>query len=399
LQKSVKSGIIPIMATVISFVKIAAKTVFRFFQSADLFLFILCLLSSIYGIILISSATNSIAESGHITQQLSALVIGIAVFVLFSYIDIDIIADKSLPLYIFSMLFIFSLRFWGQGEEDWGNRAWIRFLGFGVQPAEVVKVTYAIILAKMLVVFKERKTLNSIISLAQVLFVFGSIFGIIIWVSDDLGSALIFVFMLIVTLFVAGLKLRWFIIGGATMAAVSPFLWNMMQPYQQRRIAAVFFPDEYDPDRQGVLWQANQSVRAITGGGFPGQGLGNGRLTQAGIIPEQHTDFIFSVAGEELGFMGALLVIALLVTIIARCFYVGIRSNNTLGLLVCTGLAAKFIAQTVENIGMCLGLLPVIGITLPFFSYGGSSLVTCFAAMGIVSGVKMRPKPIRFRNL
>jgi rod shape determining protein RodA len=148
-----------------------------------------------------------------------------------------------------------------------------------------------------------------------------------------------------------------------------------------------------------VLWQAHQSVRAITGGGFTGQGLGNGRLTQSRGIPEQHTDFIFSAAGEELGFLGCLLIIALLVAIITRCFYIGVKSNNPLGLLVCTGLAAKLIAQAFENIGMCLGLLPVIGITLPFFSYGGSSLVTCFAAMGIVSGIKMRPKPIRFRNL
>jgi len=367
--------------------------------NTDVFLLVMSLISAIYGIVLISSATNNLAATGHVTQQVTALIFGIALFFLFSYIDIDIIADKSWLLYIFSMFFILTLRFWGQGEEEWGNRAWLRFWGFGVQPAEVAKVTYAIITAKMLVNYKEKKTLNSFVSLFQILFVFGSIFGLIIWVSSDLGSAVIFAFMLMMMLFVAGIKLRWFILGGTVFAAISPFLWNLMEDYQQLRIVAVFMPEVYDPDRQGTLWQANQSVRAITGGGFRGQGLGNGRLTQAGIIPEQHTDFIFSVAGEELGFVGALLIIALLVTIIVRCFYVGIRSNNTLGLLVCVGLASKFIAQTVENIGMCLGILPVIGITLPFFSYGGSSLVTCFAAMGIVSGVKMRPKPIRFRNL
>jgi len=387
------------MATVISFVKLAAKTTLRFFQSADVFLLVISLISAIYGIILISSATNSMDSSGFVSQQVGALFFGIALFVLFSYMDIDIIADKSLLLYIFSILFVMTLLFWGEGDDEHGNNNWLRFWGFGVQPSEIVKVTYAIIIAKMLVNYKEKKTLNSVVSLIQIVFVFGSIFGLIIWVSGDLGSAIIFLFMLIVMLFVAGIKLRWFIIGGAATAAASPFLWSMLETYQQVRIAAVFFPEIYDPDRQDALWQANQSVRAITGGGFTGQGLGNGRLTQSGFIFAQHTDFIFSVAGEELGFVGALVVIALLVTIIVRCFYVGVRSNNTLGLLVCVGLAAKFIAQTFENIGMCLGLLPVVGITLPFFSYGGSSLVTCFAAMGIVSGVKMRPKPIRFRNL
>jgi len=122
-------------------------------------------------------------------------------------------------------------------------------------------------------------------------------------------------------------------------------------------------------------------------------------MTQRGLIPAQHTDFIFSAVGEEFGFVGCMIVVILLVVIIIRCIYVGVKSNNSLGMLVCVGLASMFIIQMVENIGMCLALLPVIGITLPFFSYGGSSIVTCFAALGIVSGIKMRPKTARFRTL
>jgi len=122
-------------------------------------------------------------------------------------------------------------------------------------------------------------------------------------------------------------------------------------------------------------------------------------LTQSGGIPAQHTDFIFSAAGEELGFVGCMAILILLVAIIIRCVYVGVKSNNALGMLVCVGVAAMLITQTIENVGMALGFMPVIGITLPFFSYGGSSLVTCFVAMGIVSGIKIRPKPIRFRTL
>jgi len=202
-------------------------------------------------------------------------------------------------------------------------------------------------------------------------------------------------------LFIGGVKLRWFALSGAVIATAAPLLWlNYLTERQRDRIVAPFAPEALDPEKlEEVMWQAEQSVKAISSGGLFGQGYRNGYMTQRPLIPAQHTDFIFSAAGEELGFLGCLLLVGLLIAIIVRCIYVGIKSNNPLGLLVCTGIAAKFMAQTFENIGMCLGILPVIGITLPFFSYGGSSIVTCFAAMGIVSGIKMRPKPVRFRTM
>ena len=128
-------------------------------------------------------------------------------------------------------------------------------------------------------------------------------------------------------------------------------------------------------------------------------GLFGGEKTQVGGIPQQHTDFIFSVAGEELGFIGCTLIIVIIALIIIRCINIGMKSSYRLGSLVCFGCAAMLIFQTLENIGMCIGLTPVIGLTLPFFSYGGSSIITLFAAMGIVSGVKMRPQPSRFIQL
>jgi rod shape determining protein RodA len=121
-------------------------------------------------------------------------------------------------------------------------------------------------------------------------------------------------------------------------------------------------------------------------------------MTQAGSVPVQESDFIFSAAAEELGFVGGFAIVLLLMTIVIRCIVVGVRSNSTVGLLVCTGLAAMLLAQMFENIGMCIGLTPVIGLTLPFFSQGGTSLVTMFAAMGVVCGIKMRPKPSRYRS-
>ena len=377
---------------------VVLRAVIRFLREADIFLLVLSLISAVYGVILISSVIRRTGGS-ELYIQIGALVIGLVLFVLFSYIDIDIIADKYGLLLIFSLLFLLTLQFWGVGAEEVGNRAWLRFFGIGIQPVEVVKVTFVIIIARMIVNYLERKTLNTFVSLFQIIVVFALIFSMIIFVSMDLGSALVYLFILAAMLYVGGVKLRWFALGVTVIAAASPLIWNSLADYQRDRILVLFIPDQIDPDRQGILWQSSQSIKAITSGGISGQGLGNGRMTQTGLVPAQRTDFIFSAAGEELGFIGCMVIVLLLIAIIIRCIYIGIKSNNLLGLLVCTGIAAKFISQSIENIGMCLGLFPVIGITLPFYSYGGSSLVTCFAAMGIVSGIKMRPKTTRFRMI
>jgi len=374
------------------------RAILRFLREADVLLLIVSLSCAIVGIILISSI---LINQRRVYVQTGALVIGVALFVLFSYIDIDIIADKSNFLLVFSVLFIFTLIPWGVGGDEVGHRAWLRFFDIGIQPSEIVKIPFIIIMARMMANYRERKSLNSILSLMQILLVFGIFFGLIIVVSDDLGSALVYAFVLIAMLFIGGVKLRWFALGAGVVAAVSPLLWsNFMSERHRSLILAPFVPELLDTETlDEIMWQARQSVKAIASGGFLGQGLGNGTITQRQTIPAQHTDFIFSAAGEELGFVGCLLIVAMLVVIIIRCIYVGIKSNNPLGLLVCTGISAMLIAQVFENIGMCLGLLPVVGITLPFLSYGGSSIVTCFAAMGIVSGIKMRPKPVRFRTM
>jgi len=374
------------------------RVVLHFFREADIYLLVLSILGSVYGIVMVSSVGRNLS-SNLLAVQIGATVIGLALFVLFSYIDIDIIADKPRILFIFSVILISTLFLFGVGEQEVGSRGWIRFWSIGIQPAEIVKVPFIIIIARMISISKERRTLNNVSSLAQIMIVALILLVLIVVSSDDVGSALVYVVILLTMLFVGDVKLRWFLLGGGILAALTPLIWfNFLQKYQRDRILAPFTPETVDPGRQGVLWQPDLSVKAIASGGFTGQGLGKGRITQASVIWGQHTDFMFSAVGEELGFVGCLLVMLLLVLIIIRCIYVGVKSNNPLGLLVCSGIAAMLIAQTVENIGMCLGVLPVIGITLPFLSYGGSSIVTCLAAMGIVSGIKMRPKPVRFRT-
>jgi rod shape determining protein RodA len=376
-------------------VKKKLEAILKYCRESDMLLLALCVISTVYGIILIYSTTRNMEDNNDVYIQIVALIIGIVLFILFSLLDIDIIADKSKILYVLSIFFIATLFIWGEGEA--GNKAWLRFGGIGIQPAEVVKIPFVVILAKLLMNFKERRTLNTFLSLIQILVVFGIMFAVILASSSDLGSALVYFFILIVMLFVAGLDLKWFLIGGAAFAAMAPLFWMQLSERQKDRITAPYDPT-VDPTGLDIMWQANQSKLAISAGNFFGKGLFNGKMTQSGAVPKQNTDFIFSAAGEELGLIGCLLIIGLLLAIIIRCIYVGIKSNNTLGLLVCIGLASMLIAQMFENIGMCLGLTPVIGLTLPFFSYGGSSIITMFAAMGIVSGIKMRPKPMRFRS-
>ena len=360
---------------------------------------VICLISAAYGIVLISSATTG---GGYISVQIGATVIGVVLFVLFSYLDLDVVADKSTFLLIFSALFILTLLPWGVGVGE-GRRTWLRFFGIGIQPGEIVKVPLIIIIARLVVNYQERKTLNSLVSIAHIIAVFAVIFGLSVWVSEDIGTALVYIGILVVMLYIGGVKLRWFALWGGIIAASFPFLLNnFFGPRQRARILSPFpvFHDMVDPELLAeVLWQPGQSVRAISTGGFTGQGLGRGAITQRGDFFALETDFIFAVAGEELGFVGLVGVVLLLTVIIARCIYVGTKSNNPIGMLVCTGVAAMFIVQTIMNIGMTLGMLPVIGIPLPFFSYGGSSIVTYFAAVGIVSGIKMRPKTTKFGRL
>ena len=186
---------------------------------------------------------------------------------------------------------------------------------------------------------------------------------------------------------------RWFLGGGAAFAAVSPYLWkHIMRPDQKKRILALIDPT-IDPTGEGVLWQTNKNLEALRNGGLSGQGLFHGDLTNSAALPARHTDSIFCSIGEQLGLIGCLAVLLLLLAIVARCIYVGMKSPDYMNRLICIGIASMFLFQILINVGVCLGLFPVIGLALPFFSYGGSSLMTSFLAVGIVSGIKLRPAP------
>lgn len=370
-------------------------------KRADMLLLALCVTCAIFGIVVIASATSTLdgGSTRYLIVQTASLILGIFFYALFTVIDVDSLAERWPALIAFEVFSIFLLLTPLGYADNTGNRAWLRFGFIGVQPAEIDKIIFIIVLAAQINYLKNYKNLNSPLSVLLLLVNCLFSIGLIVGVSKDMGSALVYLFIFIVMLFAAGLKFYWFIAGLAGLAAVTPFFWThvLNQRYRDRILAP--YDATIDPSGQGIRWQANQSKIALASGQLTGTGLYNGRQTQSGALPAKQTDFIFSVIGEELGMIACIAVIALLLLIIFRCIKVGVHATNTMSMLICFGVAAWLIFQTFENIGMCIGVAPVIGVTLPFFSYGGSSLVAIFAAMGMVSGIKYRPKPERFRSL
>jgi rod shape determining protein RodA len=355
----------------------------------DWFLVITVLLAMAYGFVLINSATNAIpGQTTMLVTHAAAIVLGIICMFMLSKSDYNHILRYAKYLYIFSAAALIITLAVGVGDEV-GNRSWIRvpvpgWGTVGFQPSEIIKIVFILTLAKHLDTIKEdiNNPKNILLLLAHFL-----IFFALILTAGDLGNNLIYACVFMAMCFAAGMSAWYFLAGAFILTASSPLLWNLMPDYRQDRILAGFTP-EIDP--LGYGYQALMSQRAIGTGGLFGTGYQQGFYTQNALIPKQWTDFIYSAAGEEFGFVGALLVIILLTLIIVRIYLISRTARNTSGSLICVGVMAIFIAQTVENIGMCLAMLPVIGITLPFFSYGGSSILSSCLGIGIVLSVNCR---------
>lgn len=365
----------------------------RFFSRTDWILLGLCLAASIFGIIMIASATNLSGSGSYVRTQTIALILGLVLYVLISFVDMEILAEHQTIITIFAALFLALLYPFGI-EGDTGNKSWMRIPGipFSIQPAEYCKIIYIVVVARITSIYQER--INSLPCILRVVFVSALFLGLIQFISHDTGVALIYVFIFIVMALTGGFSFVWFAIAAAGLAVAVPVVWNSsaIRDDQKERIM-VLFDSSIDPNGTGVRWQTSRSLNAIDNGGLTGQGLFHGTYTQSEMIPAQRTDFIFAVIGEELGFLGCLLCIALLVAIILRILYIGIRSQSYFYRQICVGIAGMLLFQILVNIGMVIGMTPVIGLTLPFFSYGGSSMLSMFIAMGVISSIKLHPSP------
>ena len=363
----------------------------EFYRHGDLLLLLFCVIASLFGLLIIASTTRFSGSSRFLVVQGTALILGVMLYIAVSLLDIEIVAEHWLLLWLFNTLFMLLLLRWG--IEVNGNRAWLHLpmVPVNIQPAELCKITFVIILAKLF--SKHRDRISSIPSVASVAGITLFMVGLILVISKDAGSAMVFLFIFLVLAYVSGVRSWWFLLAAVLVFIAFPVFWDkLMQPYQKERIM-MFFDSSIDPTGEGVRWDTNRSVAMVSGGGISGQGLFRGAMTQSHAIDSQYSDFIFSAIGEELGILGCGFTVLLLVAVIVRCIHVGLKTPNFMYRTICFGISAMLVFQVLTNVGMCIGVFPVIGLTLPFISYGGSSIITMFLAMGVVSGIHMRPDP------
>ncbi len=361
-----------------------------FFRKGDLILLGLCLLITVYGVVIVSSATAYLNDIKFIVIQIIAAAMGVGLYILISAIDLDLIMEYRTFLVLFNCFVLLLLIPFG--VERGGNISWLDIPGlpFMIQAAEILKTTYILVMASVMSAHQNR--LSKLPSIIHMGFHLGLLVGLNMVLSKDAGVSLIFVFIFIGMTFAGGVNKGWFFLAIGGIAAGFPILWNLMGAHQRARIQVLFDPS-IDPGATGIRWHTNQGLMSLTGGELMGQGLYNGSRTSTGSLKAQHTDYIFSAVGEELGFIGCMAILILEFAIIARVIYVGTQSPDFARRVVCFGAAAALIFQVISNVGMNLGVMPVIGLTLPFISYGGSSILSLYAMLGLVSGVCARPSP------
>lgn len=363
----------------------------RYVKTADLPLMLLVTITAAYGVLLVASATHTFSSNRTLYVQIIAAVLGFTMMFLISLVDYEILGELWIILLIGTVGMMGLTLLIGTGPTGSGNRNWIDLGFFDLQTSEFAKLTFIIILASLADRFGEN--LNKIRNLL-VLAVFTAFMCGLVLLQGDMGMTVVYILVAMIMLFVAGVKLRYFLIFGALAGAAAPFVWKyLLSSYMKNRIIYGFNP-ELDP----LVWgyQAVQGKIAIGSGMFWGKGLFQGTQIHSGRVPAHHTDFIFTVAGEELGFIGCMAVIVLLVLIMTRILRDSRISSSTLGSLICVGVFAVLFVQSFINLFMCIGMFPIIGITLPFFSYGGSSMLSNFCGVGLVCSVVFHKKTLFF---
>ena len=323
--------------------------------------------------------------------QTFAAAIGFGIMIFLSLVDYDnLIGRTSKGIFVFMIGFLIILVLFGRGKM--GNKNWIYIPGmpFNVQPSEFCKPLFIITFSKH--IHSLKRSINHPLSLLQLAVHAGLVIGLLA-LTKDLGTVLVYIAIFSFMLFSAGLSLWYFAGALLVIGLLFPIIWTHLSEIQRQRILCGFDPT-LDPLHYG--YQPLRSKAAIAAGGFFGTGIAGG--TAYKTIPEAQSDFLFAVLAEKFGFIGCIVYIGLMTTLIIRILFIARKARKSYAATICVGVAAMLIAQTVENIGMCLAFLPVIGITLPFFSYGGSSVLTCNIAVGLVLSVWTHRKKYYFER-
>lgn len=361
-------------------------------KKIDLPLFLGVIILSVIGNILVASATHSYSGGKtQVTIQIAATVLGIILCFAIALYDYEFLASKWIYIIGINVFLLVLVLILGIGSEEVGSKSWIRVGPISVQPSEFVKIGFILSFAYQLDKYKERINefkivMGCVLHIAVIVF--------LLMQQPDFGTTMVFAAIFIVMIFMAGISMKYIASAAGLVIASFPVLWFFVfENYQKNRILTFFNPEL---DTQVSGYHVMQSKTAIGSGKLFGQGLFKGILTQNEFLPAKHTDFIFAVGCEELGFMGAAVIIGLIAFIVVRCFMISLKARDNLGSYIAIGVGTMIMVQSLENIGMTIGITPVTGITLPFLSYGGSSMLTNYIAIGLVLNVKIRNKKINF---
>ena len=344
---------------------------------------LLCALLSCFGAVMVASTTHSTGSFRDTAVMIGASGIGLALAVVISFVDYDVIL-KFWPVIggisVFLMLLLFPFGVAPSARSD--AISWLKITKWlYLQPSEILKIGFIITFS-----YHLNKVKDDISSLKNVFFL--ALHALVpialVVLTGDMGSALIFILMFAGMMFISGVHWGYFIAGAVAVVSSLPILWyKVFNDIQRNRILAIFHPEDYPSE----IYQQLQAQNAMKSGGFTGTGLFKGLLTQSGSIPESQNDMIFSSVCEELGFVGAAALALLFILLAVYTLRIGRRAETFSALMICSGVTFMIISQAVVNIGMCLSLLPVIGITLPFISAGGSSVLCLYLSVGLVLSV------------
>lgn len=363
-----------------------SESVSDFFKRTDIVLWLLTICAIVYSLLLISSMQRA-DEYNFVRPQLAAVIIGFAAAVFISFADYRFIIKRwyiamIVGLVLAALVFIFGIQVTGTDDT-----AWIELPGgYTFQPSEFIKICFIITFSKHLAYLTEKNMIQTFGGVMTLL-LHALVPMAIIHVQGDDGTAVIFGLMFLIMSFIAGVQLRYFaVLGGALLVGI-PIIWNFFMNEEHRnRFMALFDLDGNSMTNYG--WQQYQSKVSIASGGLSGSGLYNGSRVEYAIVPEQENDFIMTVAGEELGFIGCMLLLLILFGIIIKIIMNASMATENEGKLICSGVFASLASQIILNIGMVLGFFPVIGITLPLFSSGGTSALSTLLCIGLVQSVR-----------
>ena len=348
---------------------------------------------SAYSLLLLRSV-DSATGSSYFRTQVFAIALGVAGAIVISLLDYGELANFWYLLAGFSVFLMIYTALFGEAVQGSGGvdaRAWINIGGRTFQSSELVKIAFCLTFAKHLDTLRKRGLVDNPVHVV-LLACHALVPMLLCQLQGDTGAAIVFFSMFLCMSLAAGVKLRYFAILGGMVLVALPLVWRFaMSEYQKDRIVALFNLDNVDVQvNEG--YQQYQGMISIGSGKVTGQGLFNGSRVASNSVPFQQSDYIFSVAGEELGLVGCSLIILLLFLLLVKVIHVAHSSRDDLGKFICFGYFGIIALQSISNIGMCLALLPVMGVTLPFFSAGGSSAACMYFGIGLVQSVYMRRK-------